>query len=256
MIIVKRTCCSFLSALLLTLMTSSCYAQQPVAEKEIDPTLTEVWEPEPRVVQSGETHTPPSDAIILLGDDGLGAWQAAYSDEAAGWDYSDGTMTVVKGKGDIKTKQKFTDVQLHIEWRSPQTIEGEGQGRGNSGVFFQEIYEIQILDSYQNRTYSNGQAGAIYKQHMPLVNAMNPTSEWEVYDIIFTAPRFNKDGVKISSAYVTVIHNGVVIHNHQEIYGTTEYRGWPKNSAHGAGSIKLQDHGNPVQFRNIWVREL
>jgi len=235
---------------------SSCIAQQPATEKEIDPTLTEVWEPEPRVVVSGETHTPPSDAVVLLGLDGMDAWQAAYSDEAAGWDFTDGVMTVIKGTGDIKTKQKFTDVQLHIEWRSPQEIEGDGQGRGNSGVFFQEMYEVQILDSYQNRTYSNGQAGAIYKQHMPLVNAMNPTSDWEVYDIIFTAPRFNADGVKISSAYVTVIHNGVVIHNHQEIYGTTEYRGWPKNSAHGAGSIKLQDHGNPVQFRNIWVREL
>jgi len=135
-------------------------------------------------------------------------------------------------------------------------IEGEGQGRGNSGVFFQNRYEVQVLDSYQNRTYSNGQAGAIYKQHIPLVNAMRPTGQWQTYDIIFKAPVFNEDGIKIASGYLTVIHNGVVIQNHVEIKGTTEYIGFPQNDAHDIGPIQLQDHSNPVSYRNIWLRKL
>ena len=144
--------------------------------------------------------------------------------------------------------------RLHIEWRAPAVVESEGQGRGNSGVFFQMEYEVQVLDNYQNRTYSNGQAGSIYKQHMPLVNACKAPGEWQVYDIVFTAPKFNKDGIKVSSGYLTVIHNGVLIQNHAEIKGTTEYIGQPKNIAHGKAPLKLQDHGNPVSYRNIWVR--
>ena len=154
------------------------------------------------------------------------------------------------------TKQEFGDIQLHIEWRSPLKVESEGQGRGNSGVFLQERYEVQVLDSYESRTYSNGQAGALYKQSIPLVNATRPNDQWETYDIIYSAPVFNKDGIKVKSAYITVIHNGVLIQNHQELLGTTVYIGFPENPVHGDGSIVLQDHGNLVSFRNIWLRKL
>lgn len=221
-----------------------------------DPKASEVWEPEPRVVVPGETaHDAPSDAIILLDGTTTDAWQ--HSDgSAVKWDLKDGILTVQKGTGAIFTKENFEDCQLHIEWRSPAVIEGEGQGRGNSGVFFQNRYEVQVLDSYNNRTYSNGQAGSIYKQHVPLVNAMRPTGEWQTYDIIFTAPRFNTDGIKVSSGYLTVIHNGILIQNHVEIKGTTEYIGMPKNEAHGPAPIQLQDHSNPVSYRNIWLRKL
>ena len=135
-------------------------------------------------------------------------------------------------------------------------IEGEGQGRGNSGVFMQSRYEVQVLDNYNNQTYPNGQAGSIYKQYMPLVNACKKPGEWQTYDIIFTAPKFNKDGIRVSPGYLTVIHNGVLIQNHVEVKGTTEYIGQPRNIAHGKAPIMLQDHDNPVSYRNIWVREL
>jgi len=220
------------------------------------PEASEVWKPEPKVVKPGKNdNNAPADAIVLFDGSSIDAWQ--HSDgSAVKWDVSDGVMTVAKGTGGIFTKDNFGDCQLHLEWRSPSVIEGEGQGRGNSGVFFQNRYEVQVLDSYNNRTYSNGQAGSIYKQHMPLVNAMRPTGEWQTYDIIFKAPIFNKDGIKTSSGYLTVIHNGVVIQNHSEIKGTTEYIGFPKNEAHGDGPIQLQDHSNPVSYRNIWLRKL
>jgi hypothetical protein len=166
-------------------------------------------------------------------------------------------MTVVKGAGHISTKQKFTNYQLHIEWQSP--IEPEtlkSQGKGNSGIFMQGMYEVQVLNSYNNRSYRNGQAGSIYKQSAPLVNATSPMGEWNVYDIIYTAPVFTVNGGIETPAYVTVIHNGVVVQNHTKIQGTTEYIGQPKNPVHGPGPISLQDHGNPVSFRNIWLREM
>ena len=165
-------------------------------------------------------------------------------------------MTVVKGSGDIETKRSFGDCQLHLEFRSPAVVAGEGQFRGNSGVFFQNRYEVQVLDNYQNATYPNGQVGAVYKQHIPLVNPMRPPGEWNTYDIIFTAPRFNSDGIRTSPGYLTVILNGVLVQNHVEIQGTTEYIGLPKNVAHGPAPLRLQDHGDPVSFRNIWIREL
>lgn len=220
-----------------------------------DPKDTEIWEPEPRVVTPGEGNTPPSDAIVLFNGNDLDQWTSTNGGFAQ-WKVEDGAMTVVKGTGDIETKQKFEDFQLHIEWRSPSVIEGEGQGRGNSGIFLQGIYEVQVLDSYKNRTYSNGQAGSIYKQTMPLVNAKRPPGTWDVYDIIYKAPRFNKDGIIISYPTVTVIHNGIVIQNHTTIRGTTPYVGLPQVNAHGPGPIRLQDHDNPVSFRNIWIREL
>ncbi len=220
-----------------------------------DPKDTEVWEPEPRVVATDTSI--PSDAIILFDGTNLEAWESANANKGgAKWTIKEDAMFVAPGTGDIKTKQTFGDIQLHIEFRTPKRVESEGQGRGNSGVFLQERYEVQVLDSYQNRTYSNGQAGSIYKQYLPLVNAARGPGEWQTYDIIFTAPRFNKDGIKIASGYLTVIHNGVLIQNHVEIQGTTEYIGMPKNNAHGKASIKLQDHGNLVSYRNIWVREL
>ncbi|MBT8218203.1 MAG: DUF1080 domain-containing protein [Bacteroidia bacterium] len=221
-----------------------------------DPKATKVWEPEPRVVKVGNSNSAaPSDAISLFDGTNMDAWQ--HEDGSpVNWKLEDGMMTVVDGAGGIFTKEAFGDCQLHIEWRAPIVIEGEGQDRGNSGVFLQNKYEVQILDSYQNRTYSNGQAGSIYKQHIPLVNAMRPPEEWQTYDIIFQAPKFNADGIKVASGYLTVLHNGVLIQNHAEIKGTTEDIGLPKNPAHGDGPIQLQDHSNPVSYRNIWIRKL
>lgn len=218
------------------------------------PEASEVWQPEPRVVQTPDNKAP-SDAIILFNGKNLDAWESIKKGPAQ-WKVEDDHFTVVKGTGDIQTKENFGSVQLHIEWRTPTVIEGEGQGRGNSGVFFQNRYEVQVLDSYENRTYSNGQAGSVYKQHIPLVNATRPPGEWQVYDIIFTQPVFNKDSLKIKPGYLTVFHNGVLIQNHAEVYGTTEYIGFPKNTAHAEGPIQLQDHSNPVSYRNVWVRRL
>jgi len=218
------------------------------------PEASEVWQPEPRVVQAPK-NAPPSDAIILFDGKNLNAWES-IKEGSAKWKVADDYFTVTKGTGDIQTKESFGSVQLHIEWRTPTKIEDEGQGRGNSGVFFQNRYEVQILDSYENRTYSNGQAGSIYKQHIPLVNAMRAPGEWQVYDIIFAQPVFNKDSLKVKSGYLTVFHNGVLIQNNAELYGTTEYIGLPKNLAHGEGPIQLQDHGNPISYRNVWVRRL
>ena len=220
-----------------------------------DPKDTEVWEPEPRVITPGEGTAPPSDAMVLFDGKNFDEW-THLDGSPVQWKLEDGAMTVVKGKGDIKTKRTFGDVQLHIEWRTPAKVEGEGQGRGNSGVFLQERYEVQVLDNYENRTYSNGQAGSIYKQSIPLVNACRKPGEWQTYDIIFKAPQFNKDGIKVASAYMTVIHNGVLIQNHVEIMGASVYIGLPTNETHGKAPIMLQDHGNPVSYRNIWIRAL
>lgn len=240
--------------LFLFILYSLTFLHLSIAQK--NPADTEVWEPEPRAVDPGNDATPPSDAIILFDGKNLDEWQSAKSEGEAKWLIENGAMTVVPGTGDIKTKRSFGDIQLHLEWRTPAKIEGESQGRGNSGVFLQMRYEVQILDSYQNRTYSNGQAGSIYKQHIPLVNACKAPGEWQTYDIIFIAPRFNNDGILIAPGRLTVFQNGVLVQNNAEIKGTTEYIGQPKNTAHGIDAIKLQDHQNPVSFRNIWVRKL
>ncbi len=228
---------------------------QGFSQEITDPKATEVWEPEPKVVTPGTMNSAPSDAIVLFDGKDL----SAFTDDkgnAAKWTVIDGAMTVAKGTGVIKTKQKFGDIQLHIEFRTPAKVEGEGQGRGNSGIFLQEKYELQVLDSYKNRTYSNGQAGSIYKQSAPLVNPTKGPGEWQAYDVIYTAPRFNPDGTFQSKPRITVLLNGVLVQNNTEIQGTTEYIGKPKVIAHDKGSIVLQDHGNPTSFRNIWVREL
>jgi len=221
-----------------------------------EPEATEVWEPVPRKVTANE-NAFPSDAIVLFDGSSLDAWTSTKEvGKAASWTIANGAMTVKPGTGDIQTKQSFGDIQLHIEWRSPEVVESEGQGRGNSGVFFQKKYEVQILDNYENKTYPNGQAGAIYKQYPPRVNACRAPGVWQEYDIVFTAPTFNKDGMRTAPGHITVFHNGVLIQNHSELQGTTEYIGLPKNIAHGSGPIMLQDHSNLVSYRNIWVREI
>lgn len=217
--------------------------------------MTEKWSPVPEKVTPGLMGTPPSDAIVLFDGTDLSSWESPRGG-SAGWTVSDGAMTVKAGTGGIRTRQAFGDVQLHIEWRTPAEVMGDGQGRGNSGVFFHEMYEVQVLDSYESITYPNGQAGSIYKQHIPLVNVTRGPGEWQTYDIIFQSPVFVEDGDVVRPAIVTVLHNGVLIQNHVELSGPTEYIGIPDYSAHGKGAIMLQDHGNPVSYRNVWVREL
>lgn len=223
---------------------------------QYDPKMTEVWTPVPEVVNTTSKNNIPSDAVVLFDGTNLNQWESVLGGDA-GWEVKDGILTVKAGSKDIKTKMQFADCQLHIEWRTPAEIKGKSQGRGNSGIFLQERYEVQVLDSYENPTYSNGQAGSVYKQHIPMVNASRKPGEWQTYDIIFTAPRFNIDSTLKTPAYVTVIHNGVVVQHHVEIKGTTTFTGQPKYSKHNfKESLSLQDHGNPVSYRNIWVREL
>ena len=218
--------------------------------------LTSVWEPVPPVISPGDGTAPPSDAIILFDGKDMDQWEKPDGGPCE-WKLADGAMTVVKGTGFIQTKQSFGDIQLHLEWRAPAEVVGEGQGRGNSGVYIQGRYEIQILDCFENTTYVNGQTGAVYKQHIPLANACRPPGKWQTYDIIFVAPRFKEDGSLFSPATVTVLHNGVLVQNHAVILGTTENVGLPVYKAHPQKlPISLQDHSNPVSFRNIWVREL
>lgn len=222
-----------------------------------DPKATEVWQPEPRVVTPGTASSAPSDAIVLLDGKNLNEFISTKDSTAAKWTLNaDGSVTVKPGAGDIQTKREFGDCQLHVEFREPEVVKGESQGRGNSGIFLQNRYEVQVLDCYGNRTYSNGQTASIYKQSIPLVNACKKPGEWQTYDIIYTAPKFNKDGILVAPGHVTVLHNGIIVQNHTEIKGTTEYIGLPKNVAHGKGPIKLQDHGDLVSYRNIWIREL
>lgn len=206
------------------------------------------WKP-PAIITVGENGIP-SDAIVLFNGTDLSAW-----DNADNWKVEDGAM--ISGKGNPTTKESFGDCQLHIEWSAPVPPTGSGQGRGNSGVFLMNTYEIQVLDSYDNETYFDGQAGAIYKQTPPQVNAMRPPGEWNVYDIIWTSPRFNEDGSLDSPAYMTALHNGVLILNHFELKGDTPFNRPPKYTKHADRlPIRLQDHGNPVRFRNIWIREI
>ena len=234
------------------LFAATACADGPLA----DPRLTEVWEPEPAVITPGAGTAPPSDAIVLFDGTDLSAWQHLDGSDAK-WLVADGAMTVKAKTGDIQTRQGFGDVQLHVEWRTPAEVESEDQGRGNSGVFLQGLYEVQVLDSFENRTYSNGQAASLYKQHIPLVNASRGPGEWQTYDIVYRAPRFAEDGSVESPAYVTVFHNGVLVQNHVELKGPTVYRGQPEYKSHPDKlPLKLQDHSNPVSYRNIWIREL
>ena len=229
-----------------------------VGEEPTEPEATEFYEPVPPRVTLGE-HGVPSDAIVLFDGSGFENWISAVDSTEVQWHLNDdGSMTVKDKAGDIQTKRNFGSVQLHVEWKSPSEVQREGQNRANSGVFLQNRYEVQVLDNNDNPTYVNGQVGSIYKQSVPLAMASRPTGEWNAYDIIFHAPEFNAAGEKTKSATITVLHNGVLIQDHFEIEGTTEYIGWPKNEAHGPGPLKLQDHrdNSRVSYRNIWVREL
>jgi 3-keto-disaccharide hydrolase len=232
------------------------------------PKDTEVWEPVPPIVTPGATNSaPPSDAIILFDGTNLDQWVSTKDKSPANWKVADGVMTVVKSPpgNNIETKRSFKNYQLHLEWRIPPDITGSDQARGNSGVFLASTgpgddgYELQILDSYNNKTYVNGQAGSIYKQGIPLANAMRKPGEWQTYDVVWTAPTFNADGSVKTPAYVTAFHNGVLVQNHFELKGQTLYIGQPEYKKYDTAPIKLQAHGDPsppISFRNIWVREL
>jgi hypothetical protein len=254
----KRTFC-LLSLILLLSVRMNAQAG--------DPKLTEVWTPVPKIVTPGATNSDaPSDAIILFDGKNLDEWASVKDPKSpAQWKVADGVITVNKSAGNIQTKRSFTDYQLHIEWKIPANITGSDQARGNSGVFLastgpgDEGYEMQVLDCYNNKTYVNGQTASIYKQSIPLANACKKPGEWQTYDIIWTAPRFNDDGTLKSPARVTALHNGVLVKNNFELKGVTRYIGSPEYKKHGACPIKLQAHGDPsepISYRNIWVREL
>ncbi|MES2266263.1 MAG: DUF1080 domain-containing protein [Bacteroidota bacterium] len=248
---------------LTALLTGGAY----MANAQNKPEDTEKWEPVPKVVTAGKvTSDAPSDAIVLFdGKNGLSEWKDVASGGDAKWNVNGDVLTVNKQSGNIETKKSFGNYQLHIEWKVPANISGTGQGRGNSGVFLASIgkgddgYELQVLDSYNNKTYVNGMAGSIYKQFIPLANPTKPPGVWNTYDVIWTAPTFDGDKVK-TPARVTVLFNGVLVENNIELLGPTQYIGTPGyRKAHGPSPIKLQAHGDksePLSFRNIWVREL
>src|SRR5271165_854197 len=255
-----------LLALAVTVSFSAhCFAQQ-TPEPKMKPEDTEVWQPVPAVVTPGKTEwEPPSDAIVLFDGKNLDEWVNVKDQQPCSWDLVDGLMRVNKSGGSVETKRKFKNYQLHVEFRIPESITGSGQARGNSGVFLASTgpgddgYEFQVLDSYQNSTYVNGMAGSIYKQSIPLANAARKPGEWNVYDVLWTAPVFNPDGSLKTPAYATVFWNGVLVDNHFELKGQTLYIGKPFYKAYDTAPIKLQAHGDksePISFRNIWVREI
>ncbi len=251
-------------ALAAILATSAITAN---AQQKGKPEDTEYWTPVPAIVTPAEkVGEAPSDAIILFDGKNLDEWVATNdSTSSHKWKVAGKVITVDKSAGDIQTKRKFTDFQLHIEYRIPSNITGTGQARGNSGIFLAALpwgaggYELQVLDNYKNPTYVNGQVGSLYKQSPPLVNACRKPGGWQYYDVIWTAPRFNEDGTLKSAARATVLHNGVLVQNNTSLKGDTPYIGQPEYRKHGAEPIKLQAHGDksePISYRNIWLREL
>jgi hypothetical protein len=242
-------------------LTSLVLTSEMSAQKPQD---TEVWTPVPKVVTPAKADgLPPSDAIILFDGRALDEWVSAKDGSPARWSVANGSMTVAKQTGDIRSKRQFGNYQLHLEWRIPENISGTDQARGNSGLYLAITdsggYELQILDSYENKTYVNGQAASIYKQFPPLVNAMRKPGEWQTYDVVWTAPTFKADGSLNTPAYVTAFHNNVLVQNHVALRGFTKYIGQPNYARHGAAPILLQAHGDPsppISFRNIWLREL
>ena len=236
------------SLLCLTALTFTAASGFAAPEGETAPPKVE-----PRVVDPGP---PPADAIILFDGKDLSQWQSGRMGGSVKWDIQDGAA-VVNRTGSISTKQEFGDCQLHIEWATPAEVKGTGQGRGNSGIFLSGRYEIQVLDSYNNKTYFDGQAGAVYKQHVPLVNVCRKPGEWQTYDIIYHVPRFDDSGNVLKPGRVTVLQNGVLVQDNVEIKGPTSGPANPKYKPHPLKqSLALQDHGNPVRYRNIWIREL
>ena len=230
------------------------------------PEETEYYSPVPPVVSTGAAFTaPPSDAIVLFDGKNIDQWINSKDSTRASWTLADNAMTVNKATGDIQTRSSFTDYQLHIEYRIPENITGSGQARGNSGIFLAALpwgpggYELQVLDNYKNTTYVNGQVGSMYKQAVPLANASKKPGEWQTYEVIWTAPRFNDHGIIQSLAHVTVFHNGVLVQNNTTLLGDTPYIGQPSYRKHEAAPIKLQSHGDksePISYRNIWLRVL
>jgi hypothetical protein len=211
--------------------------------------------PQPRIVEPGDPGRPPSDAVVLFDGTGLSGWVDRNGGEAR-WKVENGCMEVVGGTGDIRTREEFGDCQLHLEWAAPADVQGDSQGRGNSGVFLMGRYEIQVLDCYHNPTYADGTTGAIYGQYPPLVNACRQPGEWQTYDIIWEGPRFEGDRLA-RPAFATVLLNGIVVHHRAELQGLTSHRKLGEYVPHPpTGPLKLQDHGNPVRFRNIWYRLL
>lgn len=225
------------------------------------PEMTEMWEPEVKLVTPGESNSnAPSDAIVLFDGNIESLKQNWVGDknDVPDWTVADNCVTVVKGTGNIRTKMVLEDMQLHIEWRTPAEVNPEmkSQNRGNSGIIMMGKYELQVLDSYNNRSYRNGQAGSLYKQYAPLVNVCKKPGEWQTYDVIFTAPRFKADSTLFTTARVTVLQNGVLVQNNVQLYGTTEYIGLPRYHFHGPEVLLLQNHNNLVSYRNIWIRKL
>ncbi|MCS7337963.1 MAG: DUF1080 domain-containing protein [Verrucomicrobiae bacterium] len=250
--------CALIALVFAALSPVVCAAQQ-----RLNPLMHDRTEPQPRVVVPPAPSTqeqvgrPPSDAVVLFDGRDLSRW-VSMDGSPARWKVQDGYMECVPGAGSIRTLQNFGDCQLHIEWATPPTPKGTGQGRGNSGVFFgMDRYEVQVLDSYQNSTYADGSAGAIYGQYPPMVNASLPPGQWQTYDIVYIAPRFDSKGNLVSPAFITVFHNGVLVQYHAPLTGPTSWLERKPYEPHPEKlPISLQDHGDPIRYRNIWVREL
>lgn len=263
--------------LILIFSISIGYTQEET--RKWKPEETEVWSPVPPIVIPGQCSTPASDAIVLFDGTDLNAWcapthsgepgelegvlansrTASVGDDRASapWQIINGVIEVIPGKGAMESKQSFGSMQLHIEWMPPVDKGKKGQGYSNSGIFLMGLYELQVLNSYHNETYSNGMAGSVYKQHIPLANAANPPGSWQRYDIVFDAPEFGTDGGLVKPGFLTVFWNGVLVQNHVELRGPTLYIGKTGYFGHASKlPIRLQDHGNKVRYRNIWVREL
>jgi 3-keto-disaccharide hydrolase len=240
----RRTIISSAAVVTVLLLCSLLYAQR------LKEYLSGIKWPEVKVVDPGAPGEHPGDAIVLFDGKDMSQWV-----DGNDWIVKDGY--VITTKHDIHTKQAFGDCQLHVEWAAPEQVSGSGQGRGNSGVFLMSLYELQVLDSYDNTTYPDGQAGAIYKQQPPLVNVCRKPGEWQTYDVVFSAPKFDEQGKLAKPAYITVLQNGVLVQNHFEIQGSTSFTEAPKYTAHAAKMpLQLQYHNNKVRFRNIWIREI
>ncbi len=240
----RRSIISAVAVAAALLLSSMLYAQR------LKEYLSGIKWPEVKVVDPGDPGAQPGDAIVLFDGKDMSQWV-----DGDAWKVQDGY--VITTKHDIHTKQAFGDCQLHVEWATPEEVKGSGQGRGNSGVFLMSLYELQVLDSYDNSTYPDGQAGAIYKQQPPLVNVCRKPGEWQTYDVVFSAPQFDDQGKLAKPAYITVLQNGVLVQNHFELQGATSFTEAPKYTAHPAKiPLLLQYHKNNVRFRNIWIREL
>ncbi len=243
-----------LRVLLLTVIAANASAAQDTGRRW---KVHDLERPKPRVVTPGaQPGQAPSDAVVLFDGRSLDEWTSRDGSPAK-WVVRDGYMQTVPGAGAIVSKRVFGDVQLHAEWSTPSPAVGKGQDRGNSGIYFMDNYEVQVLDSYENETYADGQAAALYGQHPPLVNASRPPGEWQSYDVVFRRPRFSASGALVSPARMTVFHNGVLVQDNMSLVGPTSNGRRDPYVAHADKlAIRLQDHGDPVRFRNIWIREL